>query len=547
MRHTKILYPILIFSALLYLYKLGSNPPGLFADEASTGFNIYSLVRTGRDEYGKLFPFGFRQLGSYTPPLYIYLSTPFMALFGMSPFSTRFLSVLCGLLVIVLTYKLLQEFKICKSKESLFFTTLFLAITPWLVFFSRMGYEQNLAFLLFTFSIFLFIKSLKNEKFLFLTIPIMSLTTYADFPMRYLMPLLFVIFAISFKKEFKFKKENKKVILLGLVIAALIQIPNLYLATTESFYTKGTHFYSDTIQIQAEKIDTYFPHTLSVLLAFTREFFSQYSEYFSPRSLFFEGDPDPQRSIPTLSVFYPWMIILYFIGLYILFNKKPSVSKKTITILLFVTPLTGAFTRQPFHVQRTLAFLLPLTFLSGLAIDFVFRELGTRLSTFAFSLLFFISLILFWRGYFILLPQLRSDTWGFEWKILSEYIKNHPDDQFVIDQAINQKPEEIAYFQLALYLKIDPKIIQESADPGVLTNYYHDVDFVPFRKFLNIETKPIDWGETVHEKKTLVGDLAAISDDQIKLHNLTQVFEIKDPSDKIILRGFETNPVEKPL
>lgn len=542
MRHTKILFLILIFASGLYLYKLGSNPPGLYADEASTGYNTYSLIKTGRDEYGKFFPFGFRQLGSYTPPLYIYLSTPSVGMFGISPFSTRFLSVLCGLLTITIIFQLLQEFKISKSTESLAFTTLFLVITPWLVFFSRMGYEQNLAFFLFTLSIYLFAKSLKNKKFLLTTIPVISLATYADFPMRYLMPLLTVILAFVFRKRIKLKNKTKKFIIVGIIVAAIIQIPNLYLARTKSFYDKGSHFYSEAIQVQSEKLDHYFPHKLSVTLAFVREFSAQYFEYFSPRSLFFEGDPDPQRSIPELSVFYPWMIFLYFLGLYLLYNQKKSDHKKLLVILLFVTPLTGAFTKQPFHIQRTLAMLLPLTLIMGIAIDFTFQKLGNKRSSVVFSILFIGSIILFWRSYFVLLPQMRYSIWGSEWKTLAAYIKSHPNDHFIIDQQKFQGPEENAYYQLALYMQIDPKIVQKSADPKYLENYYNDVSFSPYRSFLNIEMKPIDWGETVWKNEILVGSTAAISDDEAILHNLTQIFEIKDPNDQIILRGFQTNP-----
>ena len=57
MRHTKLLLIILIFAFGLFTYRLETNPPGLYADEASTGYNIYSIVKTGKDEYGKFLAF----------------------------------------------------------------------------------------------------------------------------------------------------------------------------------------------------------------------------------------------------------------------------------------------------------------------------------------------------------------------------------------------------------------------------------------------------------------------------------------------------------
>lgn len=542
MQHIKLLLILLCIASFFYIYKLGSNPPGLYADEASTGYNIYSILKTGKDEYGKFLPFSFRQMGSYTPPLYIYLSVPIMALLGMSEFSTRLLSVLCGLITVTLVFHLLQELKICKSKTSLFFSTLFFVLSPWLIFFSRMGYEQNLAFMLFTFSLVLFIKSLKNPKLSVLLIPLVSLTTYADFPMRFLMPVAFMVFGILFIKRVKVRKYLKY-IFIGIVIAAILQLPNLYMSQTASFFSKKEHFYTDVVFAQAAKIK-YLPHTVSVLLAFIREFSAQYINYFSPRSLFFMGDPDPQRSIPEMGVLYSWTVPLYLFGLYLVYKSKEKLSRKIILILVFITPLTGAFTHQPFHVQRTLAFLLPLTFAISYTIDYIVTRLGHKASTFIFTILSLISIIFLWRGYFILLPQLRANTWAFKYKHLADFIRQNPHKHFVIDQTKNPKPEDINYFQLALYLKVDPAILQSTSDPTIVPNYYNDVAFSPIRQFLNIEMKPIDWGESVWKDEILVGDTVAISDPEIKLHNLTQVLEIKDSNNQIILRGFQTNPTK---
>ena len=77
-----------------------------------------------------------------------------------------------------------------------------------------------------------------------------------------------------------------------------------------------------------------------------------------------------------------------------------------------------------------------------------------------------------------------------------------------------------------------------------MRNYYNDVDFTYFREFSNIETKPIDWGESVWKDEILVGDTVSISDSEVKLHSLTQVFEVKSPNNQILLRAFQTNPVD---
>ena len=49
---------ILIFSVgfILRFWQLGVNPASLDWDEASLGYNAYSLLKTAKDEYGTLLP-----------------------------------------------------------------------------------------------------------------------------------------------------------------------------------------------------------------------------------------------------------------------------------------------------------------------------------------------------------------------------------------------------------------------------------------------------------------------------------------------------------
>lgn len=533
-----ILLLIVAFAAFFYTYRLGSNPPGVYLDEVGTGYNAYSILKTGMDEYGKAFPLAFRLFGSYTPPLYIYFTVPIMTLLGLNIFSTRLLSVICGVSAIIVFFFLVKELNFAKSKYTAVFSTLFFAITPWLIFFSRMGYEQNLAFLFFCISALMIVKTVKNPNLSLVTIPLISLATYSDYPMRIVAPLLFLGSAIIFWKKITIKVSLKP-ILIGIIVASLIQIPNLFLLTTPSSYTKTEHFYSNAISSQANKIENFLPPVVALPLSFTREFFSQYFTYFSPRSLFFLPDDDPQRSMPELSVFYFWMIVPYLTGLYFLYRNRKNIYSKYIFLLLIITPIPGAIAGQPFHIQRTLPLLLPLSLIISIGVDRVISNSKIKVWLPASVFLFLISLILFWRSYFVLLPSLRATVWGFQWSRLSEYIKSHPDQTFVIDQSARTKPQDIAYEQIAFYLKTDPKIVQADQDPAIAKRYYYNTSFNLVHKFGNVETKAINWGEATSKNIVFVGDTGAISDLEVRLHSLTQVFEIDDPNTAVIvLRGF---------
>jgi 4-amino-4-deoxy-L-arabinose transferase-like glycosyltransferase len=532
---------VVALGSFLYLYKLGSLPPGLYLDEAGTGYNAYSILKTAKDEYGKFLPLAMRLFGSYTPPLYVYLSVPIIGIFNLSIFSTRLLSSLTGIVNIVIVYFLIKDLQLVKSRFSPFAGTIVFAITPWTVFFSRMGYEQNLAFLFFCLSVFLFVRSTIDPKLIVLAFSTISLATYSDFPLRFLSPLLFIGLIAILKNQILTIK-NRRYLIFGTFLAILIQIPNLYLATTPAFFTKTDHFYLDTVIVQSKKISNFLPVFISYPLSFTREFFAQYSTYFSPRSLFFLPDSDLQRSTPELSVFYPWMLIPYLVGLFFIWKERKKYTIQIILLMLFITPLPGALAKQPFHIQRTLTLLLPLTLIMTIGMDRIISNIKHKVGLPVFALVLATSLIFLWRSYFILLPGLRASVWGFQYKELSNFIMSYPDKTFVIDQAVRPLPQDIAYTQLAFYLKTDPMIIQADQDSLLPSNYYHQTKFSHIHKFGNIETRPIEWGETVWRDVILVGDKSSISDEEIKLHNLTQIFEIRDPNNITIFRGFQTNP-----
>lgn len=232
-----VLILILIFASLLYLYKLNTTP-SLYVDEAVVGYNAYSILNTGKDEYGKAFPIAFRFFGSYTPPLFVYLSIPFVKLFGLEVFSVRLLSVVSGLLNIWLIYLFIKNLKIFKYKYIAVISAFLFSILPWSLYNSRLGYEVSLAFTLFILGSLLFLKSLSNKPQLLIfgviTLSASSLTAHTE---RYLAPLFIVLFFVTFRKIL-FSQTYKKYLLWSFVVLVIAQLPNLFLMTQKAFWVK---------------------------------------------------------------------------------------------------------------------------------------------------------------------------------------------------------------------------------------------------------------------------------------------------------------------
>lgn len=527
------LITLLLFAGVIYLYKLETIPPGLYVDEAVVGYNAYSILKTGNDEYGMTMPAAFRFFGSYTPPLQVYLLVPILAIFDLSIFSTRLISVALGMSAVIIFFIYLIKLNLYKSKLTPFVGTFIFIITPWTLFYSRVGYEIILGLAFFSLGTLFTYLALNRIFYIIPALTTLSLTAYTSHSQKYLIPLYILIFLFIFRKDL-FKRENKKYVLIGLVLATLIQIPNLTYLLSPAFLVKSDLFYVQPIIKTASTLYSLIPQPISFLIAGLREFLSQYTTYFSPSSLFLTSDPDPQRSIPELSVFYPWMIIPYFLGLCILVKKRRETSARFLMVLLLLTPIPAALTGDPFSTQRSISILLPLMLVIVLGIDNIINLLKARYAFILFISLATISLLLIWRSYFVLLPLERAQTWNYGFQEIAQYINDNPDHNYIIDQY-RIKP---AYIELAFFLKYPPYAFQQQVDAKIKANYYSETKWDFRYKFGNISTKLVDLNTDLCAGNILIGDEATISLADVKFHNLKEVLRIRDPYDRTVFIGY---------
>src|SRR3989304_1650643 len=175
-----ILLFILFLAAILRLWKLGSVPPHLTADEAALGYNAYSILKTGKDFWGQGFPIIFKSFGDYTPGLYVYLAAPFIAAFGLTEFAVRAPNAIFGVVVVYFIYliaRIIFEKAKYKDFEKIAIFSAFLsAVNPWLIHFSRGAWVPNLALALTLVGIYFFLKSLEKSKFLLVSAIFFGLT-----------------------------------------------------------------------------------------------------------------------------------------------------------------------------------------------------------------------------------------------------------------------------------------------------------------------------------------------------------------------------------
>ncbi|MBI4029179.1 MAG: glycosyltransferase family 39 protein, partial [Candidatus Blackburnbacteria bacterium] len=130
---------IFLIALFLRVINLASVPVGLHGDEASIGYNAYSLLKTGKDQDGHFLPLSFDQFGDFRAAGYGYLDIPFVALFGLNAFAVRLPAALFGSLTIIIFYFFLLE--LFENKSIALIGSFLLAILPWHINISRASSE----------------------------------------------------------------------------------------------------------------------------------------------------------------------------------------------------------------------------------------------------------------------------------------------------------------------------------------------------------------------------------------------------------------------
>ena len=161
-----LLFGIVLLATILRLNNIHSIPHGLYIDEVSIGHNAYLILQSGKDEYGVNFPLFFQAFGEYKLPVYIYLTSFSMALFGKTEFAVRFMSALFGSGTVLLFYYFLKQlfsldlkaFSKTIQRYTPFIGAFVLAITPWHIQLSRGGFEAIVAVFFYLLGILLFLK-----------------------------------------------------------------------------------------------------------------------------------------------------------------------------------------------------------------------------------------------------------------------------------------------------------------------------------------------------------------------------------------------------
>lgn len=324
---------ILLLAFILRFYNLTEIPYGFHGDEASIGFNAYTILTKGTDEYGVPYPMFFRSFGEYKSAVEIYSTIPSIMIFGLNEFSTRIVSVYYAMLSIIALYLFSVElFKNEIDKKIIgLFSIFFLAISPWDIQFSRVAYELMPFIFFTTLGLYLFLKSQDYPKLIPTVILSFSLALYSYFTGRLFIPVLgAVLFIFYFKFFYKHKKET----VISIILLLFLLIPFIQSLTTQAGWVRW----------EQSSLIYHPPQNESIIQAVTNNYF----EHFSMTFLFLKGDSAMpgnhilRDAIKGMGELYLFQLPLILIGLIYLIRrhlKKKDNALYIILLLIILYPL----------------------------------------------------------------------------------------------------------------------------------------------------------------------------------------------------------------
>lgn len=491
---------ITLLGGFLRFYKITVNPPSLTGDEISFGYSAYSVLKTGRDEYGKFLPLVFKSVGDYKNPLPAYLMIPSIKLFGLTDFAVRFPNALIGTISIPVFFIFLLD--IFKKKKVAVLGSLMLSVSAWHIFYSRFAYETLTASLFVLLGIWFFIKMLDGKLiWAFLSAFFFTLTMYTAFAPRLFIPI-FLVCALIINLP-KLKKDWRKA---GVFISTclILGLPMLYITL---FQGAGTRLQmvliSNDIEFSRYVLLKYFNSIGDLPLLF---FFwaKRYLSYFDPSFIFFNGLDATIPSSIGLGMLYVFEIPFFIAGI-VAFIKNKIPHKSLFVIWGLAGILPDSLTNNLKHTGRLLHLFPVLILLSALgAIELynLFTKIGkTYLKMIVASVSSLIVLAVLIHAFLIVstdFPRDKGESFDEGWREAVQYVKANQDKykEIVFDPARGvSAPNMISnpFLYVLFYMKYDPHIYQTEEKVTSMPSYES------YYKFGKYVFRHIDWQQDKSE------------------------------------------------
>lgn len=491
-KHVKqlVLLTVILLAFFLRFYKVIEIPPSLNWDEVSIGYNAYSILKTGKDEWGQPFPIHFKAYGEYKLPSQIYATIPAIFIFGLTEIGVRITPVLYGTLTVLVIFFLGKE--IFKKDLVGLIASFLLAVSPWHIHLTRASFEAAFACFWVSLGVWFLVKGFNKPKWWIWSMIPFAISMFTYNSARIFTPLfLGAIFLIYFKQLKQFKKS----VALAMILFILLLLPLLpyLLSGDRSSRYKLVSITDDPgliPRINESRGNSKLPQPLPKLVHNKVTYVSfylirNYLSHFTPRFLFISGAPHKQHHVQNIGQLYYFQAPFLIIGLIALFYYKQRF-KGVLFSWLFLAFIPVSVTNDSIpHALRTLIAVPSYQLISAFGfyifLDWVKKWISfAKIATvFSLTVIVIVSLGYYLYQYYVVYPKMYSRDWQYGYKQVADYISKHKDEYDLI--VFSRHYGEPHMFTL-FYLNYDPLDYQNN--PNLVRFETHDwVRVLKFDKF----------------------------------------------------------------
>lgn len=512
---------IIFLASVLRFYQLGKTPISLEWDEVAIGYDAYSILKTGKDQFGKFLPLTFRSLDDYKPPIYEYATVPSVALFGLNGFGARFPSAFFGTLTVYLTFLLVKQifervpkFQ-SKSTKVALIASFLLAVSPWHLQFSRAAFEVNLSVFITVATIASFLAGLKKNKFFLLSAFLFGLDLFSYHSARVVTPILMVSLFIIFNKQLPLKKTVLGfLIIYGLFFLGFLPIlfsPEAQIRfKATNIFNAGARYLDEKdlekIYLDKRTLDKTdgFEQAGKIFhnqrLIYTdydtlKKAFGKYISHFNFEFLFVKGDA-PLHHAPDFGLLYIWELPFLLFGIFYLLRKGLNRYSLILPLWILLAPLPVAVTREAPHAVRSELILPTLQIFTAVGLVMLFGKIKNECKWVIIVLVLLATFLFFFNSgyylhqYYVHTNYELSKYWLYGRKEAVEFTENNKGKY---DRVIVSLKVDMPYIFWLFYSQYPPS--KYSEEGGTVSGGFEDgrnhFDKYDFRNFNYEQTKSI--------------------------------------------------------
>ena len=421
----KIIVALILIVVLgfgLRFYKLGMAPPSISWDEAAVGYNAWTILHWGKDEWGRTLPLVFKSFEDYKHPLHVYLTVPFIAIFGPTDFGVRAPSAFFGVANIIVVFFLVRQ--MFKKDYLALVTALVLAISPYNIDFSRFNHELNFVIFFFMAGLYCFFRGLEKK--------------------NWLLPLGFAFLGLDLLgyHSAKIIVPAVLVLLLLLYFRKLIQIRRLFAVGIISF-----SFFAALLFIEPQLLGTArIEQTSSSQDRNVQVIVTKYLSHFSSTFLFTNGDTNPRLSSQT-GMFYPIdapFLIIGLLGCIWLIVKNRQKESLVVLAWALLAPIPASFSSEFPHAGRAM-------FMTGswhiiIAFGIIAAISQWKDKYLAIGMVLFAVIMYgqdstrYLRNYYLEYSDRYAIDWQYGMSQVADFVSKHPEYYRVYMTNIRQQP-----------------------------------------------------------------------------------------------------------